>query len=345
MIPKPQHTAHQHGTPKPSSTAWIASLLLVLAIVFGACSVSGSANTASGGSQSGATATTDTSASLTPTVIATTPVTPTPTTSSGGGGPPPPPTSTPLPVLQGQLVLQSFGGAIHAGTNSSIIDVSCPAGYLVAGGGINSGYTKFTTMWNAPISTTKWRAEIFNNGSSDIFAQVQVMCLKAPGLAGQVVLQSFGGAIHAGTNSSIIDVSCPAGYLVAGGGINSGYTNFTTMWNAPISTTKFRAELFNNGSSDIFAQAQVMCLSVLGLQEQVVVQGFGAIGANTNSAILDVSCPAGYLVAGGGINSGYTNFTTMWNAPISTTKFRAELFNRSGSQIFAQTQVSCLKLG
>jgi len=317
----------------PSLTILAAALALVA--VLGACAVGGA--TTAGGATATATPTTDDSA-LTPTVLAGT----TPTATTGGGAA----TATPLPVLQSQVVTQALSNSIAANTNSPIVDVTCPAGFLVAGGGIASGYTKFTTMYSAPISTTKWRAEVFNNSASTIAAQVQVMCVKASGLVGQVVTQALSNSIAANTNSPIVDVACPAGYLVAGGGIASGYGNFTTMFNAPISTTKFRAEIFNRSAGTIAAQVQVMCLRATGLQEQVLAQTLGnSIGANTNSAIVDITCPAGFLVAGGGINSGYTNFTTMYSAPISTTKWRAEVFNNSASTMAAQAQVSCLKLG
>lgn len=255
---------------------------------------------------------------------------------------PVPPTPTPTPPLQGQVVTQNLG-AVSPQSNSSIVDLSCPSGYLVAGGGVNSGYTTFNLMWDAPISTTTWRGEIFNTSASQtIYAQLQVECLKVSGLVGQVVTRGL-GTIGAHTNSSIVDVSCPAGYLVAGGGINAGYGTLVTMANAPISTTTWRDEVYNTGSGSASAQAQVECLQVSGLVGQVVVAGLGNVNAGTNSTIADTACPSGYLVAGGGVSSGYTTQTVMQSDPISAITWRSEIFNTGGSAVSAQAQVECLK--
>ncbi len=255
---------------------------------------------------------------------------------------PVPPTPTPVPPLQGQVVTQGLG-AVSPLSNSSIVDLSCPSGYLVAGGGFNSGYTTFNIMWDAPISTTTWQGEIFNTSASQtIYAQLQVECLKVSGLVGQVVTQGL-GTVGSHTNSSIVTVSCPAGYLVAGGGINTGYGTLVTMSNVPTSTTTWREEVYNSGSASASAQVQVECLQVSGLVGQVVVTGLGTVSPGTNSTITDTSCPSGYLVAGGGLSSGYATQTLMQSDPISASAWRSEVYNTGGSSISAQAQVECLK--
>jgi hypothetical protein len=56
--------------------------------------------------------------------------------------------------------------------------MTCPSGYLIAGGGVSSGYEPFTTMFNAPISTAVWQGEIFNTGGGTEPGQVQATCMK-----------------------------------------------------------------------------------------------------------------------------------------------------------------------
>lgn len=320
------------------------ALALVLAsmVVVGGCGGCGLAATTTGGG--GGTADTATATATTAAATASTTTTaatatthttgPTPTRTS------PPPTATPLPALKGKLVTQGLG-SIGPNTNSSIVDVSCPAGYLVAGGGVSSGYTTFNLMWNAPINTTTWRSEIYNTSSSPIFAQVQVMCLAVSGLVGQVVTRGM-GTINSGTNSTIVDVSCPSGYLVAGGGINAGYGTLVSMWNAPISTTTWREEVYNTGGTAA-AQVQVECLRVSGLVGKVLTTDLGNVSAGANSPIIDTACPSGYLIAGGGLKSGDISQTLMQSLPINVTTWRSEVFNTGSATIAAQAQVDCLK--
>ena len=59
--------------------------------------------------------------------------------------------------------------------------LTCPSGYLVAGGP-NSGYASFAQMSDAPISSTTWEGEVYNTGAGAISLQLQFVCLAAPGL-------------------------------------------------------------------------------------------------------------------------------------------------------------------
>jgi hypothetical protein len=230
---------------------------------------------------------------------------------------PPTATPTPRPSLQARLIVQALSN-IAPNTNSTIADFSCPTGYVVAGGGVNSGYSSIVPMQNAPISAATWRAEFFNTSTSQAIAvQAQVDCLKAVGvtLSSHIVTQGLGTVAVGGTGTAV--ASCPAGYVVAGGGFNSGYPTFNVVWNAPTSATTWQAEVYNTGSAPITLQAQVVCLSAPGLSAQVITRSLGNASPNSNSAIVDTSCPAGSFVGGGGLNAGgnYT-FTEMWDAPI-----------------------------
>jgi hypothetical protein len=329
MTPLQPGTSRKHSRPMLRPTFAAFALLAVLAVVIMACGIGapGPDNT-----NTSPTATTAPAATTAADATATA-VPPTPTHTS--------PTPTPVPPLQSQIITKSLG-TISAGTNSAITNITCPSGYLVAGGGPKSGYTKFTLMQNAPLNTTTWRAEVFNNGAGPINVEIQVVCLKVSGLVSQIITKSL-GAIGPNTNSMIADATCPSGYLVAGGGPNSGYTDFTLMWSAPISTTTWRGEIYNRTGSTIYAQMQVVCLKVAGLHSQIITKSLGSINAGTNSTIADSTCPSGYLVAGGGPKSGYPNFTQMWSAPISTTTWRGEVFNIGGSTINVDMQMVCMK--
>jgi hypothetical protein len=175
---------------------------------------------------------------------------------------------------------------------------------------------------------------------------MQVDCLKAVGvtLSSQIVTKGLGTIAVGDTGTAV--ASCPAGYVVAGGGFNSGYPTFNVVWNAPISATSWQGEVFNTGSAPITLQLQVVCLSAPGLSAQVITRSLGNSSPNASSAIVDTTCPAGAFVGGGGLNAGgnYT-FTEMWDAPIDTHTWRSEAFNGNPiHSLVAQTQFVCLKL-
>ncbi len=163
-------------------------------------------------------------------------------------------------------------------------------------------------------------------------------------LHSQIITKTL-GSINPHTNSSITDMACPSGYLVAGGGPKSGYSNFTMMWNSPLNTTTWRAEAYNDsGSGAINVDVQIVCLAVSGLHSQIISKSLGSINRITNSTIADSPCPSGYLVASGGPNSGYSNFTLMWSAPLNTTTWQSEAYNdNSSGAINVDMQIACLK--
>jgi hypothetical protein len=239
-----------------------------------------------------------------------------------------------------------LGSPIAAGTNSPIHDVTCPAGYLVAGGGIRSGYTTFTVMSSAPISTTTWEGEVFNTSGGPINVQLSVVCLRVSGLLSQLVSVSL-PPVAPGSQSAA-SATCPAGYVIAGGGIASGYANFTHSVDAPAaSPDRWDAVVTNHTGGVIYATVRAICLQVSGLHAQIVNADLGhgsPIAAGTNSYIVDLACPSGSLVAGGGVGVNYPDYTVMSSAPISTTTWEGEVFNTSSSAMSSQfVYATCLK--
>ncbi len=259
-----------------------------------------------------------------------------------------PPTATPAPhpTLHAQVVTKLLQN-IAPNANSAITDLACPAGYVVAGGGVNSGYGTIVPMWNAPINATTWRAEIFNTSSSQtISVQVQVDCLQATGatISSQIVAQGLGSIASGGIGMA--NLTCPAGFVVAGGGFNSGYSTFNVVLNVPHTSTTWQAEVFNGGASAITLQAQIVCLAAPGLTVQIIAKSLGNASPNTNSPIVDTACPTGSFVGGGGLNgNGSYSFVEMWDAPTDTHTWRSEVFNQNPSHtLVAQTQFVCLAI-
>src|SRR5262249_48023410 len=173
------------------------------------------------------------------------------------------PGGTPLPALQAKLVTQTLSNIFPG--NLPIVEVPCPNGYIVASGGVRSTGTNFTTMVNVPLEVPQstdpgsppnpsisWQAQVFNLGSTVISAQVLVLCLrtppsKTPKLTAHTLKLDIGDTIGAGTTTSIIDMNCPEGTVVAGGGVRTDFlAPFTLMSGAPRSAAMWETQLANN---------------------------------------------------------------------------------------------------
>jgi hypothetical protein len=241
------------------------------------------------------------------------------------------------------MQVHTFAG-VAPNTNSSIVDITCPPGYLLAGGGATNADPTYVMLWDAPISTTTWRAEVYNIGSTPTNAQVNVICFKLAGLQSQIEVSGFNN-IAPSTNSSINTITCPSGYLVSGGGVNIGYPTYTLMENTPESSSTWRGEFYNTSSSQtISGQIQVICLAASGLQNQIELRGFNNIAPGGGTLYTEIACPSGYLVAGGGVTTGYPALEDQTDAPVSTTSWGVAYYNPSSSPINSQTQFTCFKL-
>jgi hypothetical protein len=249
---------------------------------------------------------------------------------------------TPIVPIQAQLLTHTFK-SVAPETASATADVACPQGYLIAGGGLDSPKPSFTPLWDAPASTTVWRAQIYNAGGEPLTVTLSVVCIQLPGLRAQLLSHAF-DSIAPGTDTPIVDIRCPYGYVAAGGGVTSAGSTFFIMQSNPGNPASWRTEIHNAGSGAISVSVQVVCLAAPGLTGYVVVHDFDNIAAASATKSVDLSCPQGYTVAGGGLSSGFNTMIEVRDTPLTTTSWRAQLFNAGGSVVFSQVQFMCLKV-
>jgi len=96
---------------------------------------------------------------------------------------------------------------------------------------------------------------------------VQILCLSAPNLQQliiQGVLNGRGGSAEIAPSdySEHITAACPAGALIGGAGLDSGYPNVYEVVTEPQSTTTWEEEAYNAGSANAIAQVDVTCLTL-----------------------------------------------------------------------------------
>lgn len=250
-------------------------------------------------------------------------------------------TGTPLVPIQVQLLTHTFQD-VKPESASKPADVACPQGYTVAGGGLDSPKPSFTPLWDAPASTTDWRAQIYNSGGDPLTVTLSVICIQLPGLRAQLLSHTF-DSIAPGTDTPIFDIRCPYGYVAAGGGVMSTSSTFTIMQSNPGNPASWRSQIHNTGGGPVTVSVQIVCLAGPGLTAFVVVHDFFNMASGSATKSIDLPCPQGYTVAGGGLSSGFNTIIEQRDFPLTTTSWRAQFYNAGDTTVFSQAQFMCLK--
>jgi hypothetical protein len=269
----------------------------------------------------------------------------------GGGGPAATATSTTAqPVLQ-VVNTRYFFSNIAPGAVSPAVDIACPLGYLVASGGpIDTGFGHIIPIQDAPASVTSWRAQIFNGTTVTLQPEFGVNCIKATlGVSLTLRISQRGaGPIAPQSASGIIATTCPAGFVASGGGFTSSSRTFTVANNAPnvSNPSAWLSEVYNFGTSPIFITFQIICLSAPNLHQVAVQKLFqsGSLEGNITYQV-NAACPAGYVLGGGGLDSGYADIFAPIDAPIDGNEWSEKIFSDGQGNYEAQVDAACLKLG
>lgn len=148
--------------------------------------------------------------------------------------------------------------SISPGASSYTI-ASCPAGSIVTGGGYASNPD---TLWvyNSSMSGNGWAAFAQNLGGSNQMFNVYAICLSGiSGATTQVVAQ----ALISGGASGGVEVACPSGSIVTGGGfaLNSDLVIYNTSMKLT-DMTRWNSFARNNGSAGRQLNVYAICLSL-----------------------------------------------------------------------------------
>ena len=258
-------------------------------------------------------------------------------------------TATPTtvqPALQAIAVRQALD-IIAPNTASPIVNISCPAGYVVTSGGLLGGDGgKTVPVQDGPPNITTWSAVIFNGSNYSEKPTFGIECVKVTGVS--LVSQILGHGmklIAPHSSSGFIYTTCPAGYIASGGGFRSSSPNFTIANNAPISSNpaKWLSEVYNSGNDFVSIVTLVACLSAPNLHQKIVSQNIGPLAAHEYSAY--ATCPAGYVLGGGGIDSGYPDLYAPQDGPGYISEWIETVFSTGANGAEAQVDVTCLKIG
>jgi len=234
----------------------------------------------------------------------------------------PHPTATPRPTA-------TPGPTVHVATSSGEISngvaARCPSGELMLSGG-----------WKADASATLLGSYQYTSGTviswelnfldSPGQATASTLCLQRMTTA-SLIQRRASTTVDAGASGTVI-AACAAGEVLVGG----GYGNVThgDLVNSDVSPdhSGFRLTAANHTSFPLHVDAYAECLSAPKARLTVPAPAQQDIGAHGSGAV-QVSCPQGALLSGGGINLLNGSAVVTAFAPISATTWQAQIQNQT----------------
>ena len=180
-------------------------------------------------------------------------------------------------------------------------EVNCPSGEVVLSGGYYQQYIEMSITSSVPRSGgTGWMVSVMNNTNVEASVVLYAVCSQPPGS------YAINSTNCRGTSGCTI--SCPENTSVSGGGYiytgdeivaNGSYPSGDGLWSLDYS--------FTAGSIDDYAVCS---------QEPT---GYVRISATTSTfaGLVNVPCPPGTVVIGGGGDEGPFSQNPGWNAPIA----------------------------
>ncbi len=224
----------------------------------------------------------------------------------------PTPTSTPQPPSVEQL---SERLTIPANSSRSLT-VPCPAGAIIVSGGFDGSDN--IRIWHSGKDDNGWQVQGHNNTDSEQIINVFAVCLSNTGGTTSQERQQTDANPDGNTR---LEVACPDGTHATGGGWKIGVTDPIEVYNSSRTGNGWQMEINNSGNQQPEIEVYTICLAgVTGATTQVSDTS-GIIQPNVIGQ-LDVSCPPGSYVTGGGftvdigiiiyhttmLNNGWQNF-------------------------------------
>jgi hypothetical protein len=260
---------------------------------------------------------------------------------------PQPPTDTPVPTPTSTLtptptftattpaisVDQLFEViSISAGSTGNTT-VNCPSGSVVVSGGFagSSGVRIYHSMMDG----NGWRVYGYNTSGSSKNMTVYATCLFNSGGTSSQVLEQENINANDITN---IDVACPGGSVVTGGGWVIGSTTPVEIYNSTRSDNGWQIYVNNTGGDTPLVNAYAVCLSgVSGSTSQVFQSGVDVLAGSTAHG--EKACPSGTYVTGGGFATDLG--VIIYNTSLSDNGWQNYARNTTGSDKLMNTYTIC----
>ena len=273
------------------------------------------------------------------TVVIVVPGTPTATPTSTPTNTPQPtrtPTSIPAEALE-ISTLQDI-----AANSSGHVVATCPAGMKVTGGGFVSVASPLVRVYASSMEGNGWAVDARNNFGSTIGFFTRAICVSnLPGATSQVSAQKS-VPINTGYGFGPIDVTCPAGTTVTGG----GYTGVSGVQVYISRKAGNGWELYVNNNSGVVPTQIVNAICYDGAgADSIEVEQVGTDNSKNISAV--ANCPGDRILTGGGF--GLQNFAPVtqfdiWDLQMQGSNgWKAIAFNTQSRQLGLFAHAICTK--
>ncbi len=235
---------------------------------------------------------------LTLTIIVSLPDTRTPTpTNTFTLTPTPTKTSTPTPTLNPtelEISMEQVYEQVSISPGSiGYTTAACPSGSVVVSGGFAADPQLL--IYTQSKNGNGWRVYAKNNASSTKTLTVFATCLVNSGGStsqqGDHVTAAAGSTAH-------VEVTCPAGSLVTGGGWASNTSGDIWVYNSSKSSNGWQIYVKNSGTDSHLVNVYAMCLSGVSGSTQEKLESVSISAGNTGYAL--ATCSSGSYVVGGG---------------------------------------------
>lgn len=245
----------------------------------------------------------------------------------------PSPTRTPTattPPLSVDQVSEQFTIQPNSNNNRT---VTCPSGSVVVSGGFDGG--EGIRVWQSKRDGNGWRITARNTTGSSIQVRVFATCLfNSGGSSSEATKQENANA----SDITQIDIACPSGTLVTGGGWLIGATDPIELIESSRSGNGWQIVVNNTGGSNPQFNVYAVCLAGVSGSTAQVSDTSGQIPPN-DTLQLDKACPSGTLVTGGGfaVNIG----ANVYNTSKLANGWQNFARNTTGTQKLLHTYAIC----
>jgi hypothetical protein len=223
-------------------------------------------------------------------------------------------TATPRPPAPAVHIVGNTG-------DGSAVDAMCPSGELTLTGG-------WSALPNAPINFigrsagNGWRAHSF---SLTALVGTYALCLQH--VAGAAITERFAGVTAAAGATGTGVATCHAGEIPVGGGFNIAGGDIVSL-GPTADHSGYNLKLANHTSSTQGGSVSVDCLRASGAHLTLPPPAQTLIAAGFVNDI-QIKCPQGTLLSGGGIDLLNGSALAFEFAPISATTWYAQVQNQT----------------
>ena len=212
----------------------------------------------------------------------------------------------------------------NSGYGSGYVDVDCPAGYVVMGGGWSDYMHTVNIEHSYPSDTDKWSCDYSDKPESECYA----ICCDDDFFETEIIEED-------GTLSSGITADCSSGYEIVGGGFYDEWDKVVGALTSdqddsrPIGSDQWYCS--DDESDETDSECYAVCAQAISPEADLdcitVSETINLFSAGYYYGEATVNCPSGYVIMGGGFQDpSISNDDQDWSNPEGNSWYCREDF-------------------